>query len=330
MDTIENMSGIFSQTLLTFGQIRITWLSVLLFILLFMLVVSFVFLARSTYRTYLRNSFCRDYKIQLGKSLLIRRRKGGESNSYQLVFPVWTYPKKDGSCDLRRKENSIKYGKCTLSVGPYQIECNSPIRIVWLANTLRKHGIEIEKTTMEIAKYHEAVRLRNRRAAIQSATSLYEQFCNDPYEFEEFCAAVFRDEGYEAATTARSADGGWDVELRQHDGSLIGIVECKCFDPSIEKVGRPLVQKLVGANKICHASQLFFATTSDYTSAAVEYGRQVGVKLINGEQLCRMAKRSIGQSGTSTAISLDEWKLTRDDLILLYPPDRPPADIDAG
>lgn len=55
------------------------------------------------------------------------------------------------------------------------------------------------------------------------------------------------------------------------------------------RIGRPLIQKLVGANQIVGAGQMMFFTTCDFSKEAVEYAERVGVRLINGPMLAKKA-----------------------------------------
>ncbi len=100
-----------------------------------------------------------------------------------------------------------------------------------------------------------------------------------PIEFEGFCANLFRKQGYLAEITPASNDGGYDIVLTDTEGQ-VGVVECKCFSTN-NIVGRPLIQKLVGAGKAIGAKYMFFVTTSGYTQAAKDYAEEMNVKLIN-------------------------------------------------
>lgn len=62
------------------------------------------------------------------------------------------------------------------------------------------------------------------------------------------------------------------------------VVECKCYPPET-KVGRPQLQKLVGANATIHADQIWCITTSGYTGDAILYAKEVGIRLFNGSDL---------------------------------------------
>ncbi|WP_195634996.1 restriction endonuclease [Blautia massiliensis (ex Durand et al. 2017)] len=54
------------------------------------------------------------------------------------------------------------------------------------------------------------------------------------------------------------------------------------------KVGRPNIQKLVGANNVVLADKMIFITTSDFSGVAISYAEEVEVKLINGNKLMEL------------------------------------------
>ena len=67
------------------------------------------------------------------------------------------------------------------------------------------------------------------------------------------------------------------------------IAECKLY--TADMVGRPLIQKLVGANATQRADKMVFITTSRFSKPAVDYATEQKVWLIDGEELQRMIDR---------------------------------------
>ncbi len=94
--------------------------------------------------------------------------------------------------------------------------------------------------------------------------------------------------GYEYEVTPPTNDGGYDILLRKNGKSII--VECKCYSPD-KNIGRPSIQKLVGANQIVQADRMLFITTSDFSQAAVEYAETTGVELINDYGLLEIMRK---------------------------------------
>ena len=122
---------------------------------------------------------------------------------------------------------------------------------------------------------------------IPTIADLLRWYADCPQEFEKFCAELFKKMGYEAQTTAGSNDGGYDIAMRK-DG-IDYIAECKLY--TADMVGRPLIQKLVGANATQRADKMVFITTSRFSKPAVDYATEQKVWLIDGEELQRMIDR---------------------------------------
>ncbi|MDB8545800.1 restriction endonuclease [Turicibacter sanguinis] len=108
----------------------------------------------------------------------------------------------------------------------------------------------------------------------------------NPYQFESYIGDYFRDQGYTVHQTAKSNDGGKDLIL--HKGGKTYYVECKKYARS-NSIGRPLIQKLVGAAHPTGAKAIF-VTTSKFTNGAVAEAKRSNVQLIDGNRLMRMLK----------------------------------------
>lgn len=118
--------------------------------------------------------------------------------------------------------------------------------------------------------------------------------------------------------TPPARDGGYDLLLTRGDERWI--VECKCYARHV-RVGRPALQKLVGANNIVGADYLVFVTTSDYTADAVAFARQLGMVLVNGDDLVRMSAEVGFGAATPTHLDVANVELSRAELLRHYPPD---------
>ena len=153
----------------------------------------------------------------------------------------------------------------------------------------------------------------------QTIDAITRQFKENPTDFEEYCAQLFRLQGWIATVTPPSRDGGYDILLQDKRG-ITCIVECKCYQPSA-KIGREAIQKLVGANAIRKANQAMFITTSDYSPDAIQYANQTGVKLVNGSGLIQYAKQCGFGGQSSLPLTQGEWFLTQKDVAKHYPPD---------
>ncbi len=119
--------------------------------------------------------------------------------------------------------------------------------------------------------------------------------------------------------TSQTNDGGFDIILQTKAGEK-GLVECKCYQPNTS-VGRPLVQKLVGANAVEKAVFLIFVTTGIFSENALQYAKETDVKCINGDELIKIHKKYYPSNKGSSSATYEEWKLTGEYLYPLFPPD---------
>lgn len=268
----------------------------------------------------LRDMFKDAYRISLSENVRVTFYDDCGVGSFSLSIPRWEFANSDGSRDKRRKANRIIVpGMSSLSVGCYTVTSSDATQIVWLANTLREKGEEIQKTLEEQQKQRDVLRVAQQARKAQTVEGMVACFSANPSDFEEWCAGLLRQNGYQAEVTPPSRDGGYDITFVDSVGRS-GIAECKCFNVN-HKVGRPLIQKLVGANASMQACRLLFMTTSSFTPDAFEYAKEAGVELLDGSALVGLGKRD---ATTALSVSPRDWMLSWEDLAAMYPPDYPP------
>lgn len=141
-------------------------------------------------------------------------------------------------------------------------------------------------------KYPDSIYTMNIYDEDWTIDSVIDAFKKSPYLFEYFCADIFENMGYAVDITPSSNDGGYDLLLKNRND--IFLVECKCFDLH-NKVGRPILQKLVGVNALLHATGLIVVTTSCFSKAAIKYAREIGMNLIDGMRLELLVRRFFEQ-----------------------------------
>lgn len=246
-----------------------------------------------------REAFMREFGLQtLSKFVTVKVNNIGlfvknpqiqvlREDAYHLEFPTWMYAKSDGTADLRIRQNPIVWGTCYFYLGKYQVLTKRPDIMIKLVRELRAKGFEIPWCEQELEKWD---RLSARYIQVFSqkqAEKIYRRFQLNPYRFEEFCTDLLNKMGYSAHTTKASNDGGYDIIGHNHTRETF-VCECKCYEPTA-RIGRPLIQKLVGANYVVGAKHMLFITTCDFSKEAVEYAGQVGVCLINGPRLAKKA-----------------------------------------
>lgn len=258
----------------------------------------------------LQAEFCNNYGIdELFPSVRIYKlEQPAVHNWFTLQYPSWLYSKQDGCRDARRSGNRILWKNSLITIGNYNLVSKYPFDIVKTVQKLRLAGNTIDLCDEEIAIYQDLLQRRNRVIELNNALSIYEQFQNDPVQFEYFCARLFESQGYRCQVTPPINDGGYDIAFSK--GLEKGIIECKCFKPG-NNVSRPAVQKLVGAN-MNDVDRLIFITTSSFTGAAIEYAAQKNVELIDGKKLLTMISHN--SCHDSRKISPSEYHLQVSDL----------------
>jgi len=112
-------------------------------------------------------------------------------------------------------------------------------------------------------------------------------------EFEQFIARLFEALGYvNIQLTSDIGDEGKDIELELSipmGGTMKFLVECKHWQKTA--VGRPVVQKLHSAVVTDPTVDGGIIVTSGrFTSGAVEYAGKTGIKLVDGDELYRLAR----------------------------------------
>ena len=146
----------------------------------------------------------------------------------------WRYANQDKTRDQRRKGNKINWKNSCLMIDSYKIFMKNPMQMVRLVRHLREEGYEILPCAIEIEKKR-LLRKSDDTYRSGSSRELHKRFQEDPFSFEEYCAALFRAMGKRAHTTPRTNDGGYDVIVSDNNG-LNGIVECKCYAPDSKAV----------------------------------------------------------------------------------------------
>lgn len=145
---------------------------------------------------------------------------------------------------------------------------------------------------------------------------IYEEFIRNPREFEYFCADLLRSEGWKCTVTQATNDGGYDIEF--HRGDETGIAECKCYAVT-RNIGRPMIQKLVGAN-VKHTDRMLFMTTASFARTAEEYASLQGVELIDGEKLAEMLHAMSHKKEQNDSLpDTYQWQIS--DMARYVPPD---------
>ena len=192
---LEKVTGISSATLIKYFQYAVAALLILLSMLIL----------QRVYRLLLPRRFAHRYHIsRLPKQTIIKRRLPISRNTYELRFPSWQYANADGTRDQRRKGNHVNWQSSCLLIDSYKIFMKNPLQMMRLVRHLREEGFEIAPCSQELKKQESQFSaLSSYRSG--SSKELHRRFQSDPFEFEEYCAALFRAMGKRAQTMIQMA-----------------------------------------------------------------------------------------------------------------------------
>lgn len=239
----------------------------------------------------LRIAFGRAYSVRVPFSVRVGvDLHPDDVGSFSMGYPQWRSAKKDGTRDRRTNDLHVIKNRTLILIDGWKLCGKNPFEAYGLVRDLRRNGQVVVPCQEERLKRSEAASQILRRRDSGSIDDIISAFEDRPTDFEGFCADMFRTLGWTAETTPPTNDGGYDISMRGETGAT-AIVECKCYARN-HHVGRPVVQKLHGANATVGAQEMMVVTTSSFTQGAVEYAAQTGVRLIDGPQLLSLCRRA--------------------------------------
>lgn len=206
-----------------------------------------VFFCKKLKKSHLRKHFEEAYHVTLPHdSKLYKVKQPWPANAFALRYPHWASARANGLADRRCRNNRIVWDPCILCIGTYQVDIDNPLVMLRVVRDLRQNGASISLCKEEKEKLKLKHTKEKTLNAVKGVEIILEAFENTPTQFEQFCAIIFESLGYTATVTPCVKDNGYDIVLKK-DGKT-GIVECKCYALT-NKVGRPAIQKVVGANQ---------------------------------------------------------------------------------
>lgn len=277
---------------------------------------------KEAYRRRIRETFSNAYDIAIPDEIALEYdgniAEGG--NNYLIIsFPHWRYANLDGTRNHVRVGNGIECDVSEFHCNGWSAYCKSPLDMYHFVLDARQHGLPIPLCEEEEDKKSDVKHSYITSLVENKIDAIIDKFSPNPTDFEGYCAKLFENLGYEAEVTPPIADGGYDIKLTAKNGQK-ALVECKCFAQN-HKVGRPLLQKLSGANSTENVDTLIFITTSDYSKPAIVYAQEVGMKLINGTQLLNLRKQCGYDTKKHKRLAYSDYILSDDDIFSHYPAD---------
>lgn len=257
--------------------------------------------------------------VRIPKGFRIRPAKVARSSgAFVLVYPRWRNARKDGTRNLRYRNNEVVEGLSTLEVGRWRLSSRCVFALYDFVVALRGRGHVIALSNEEAEKLTRLNEQEELRTAGVSRSRIYHRFASQPTQFEQFCAELYRGLGQQVEVTPPIADGGFDLRVLGPEG--VTLVECKCFHPA-QCVGRPVLQKLFGANAVEGAQHLVVMTTAAFSREARNYAQEVGMELIDGATLTTLCDQVWGGRPPVQGPTVQEVQLTREEHLEHFPAD---------
>lgn len=266
----------------------------------------------------LRHMIGKKYSVHVPFSVRVGLNRRHSSDGFSMGYPSWQAAKKDGTRDLRTNNKRIVRIPTVIFLGGWRLSVKNPFVAYDLVNGLRDAGHDMGLSPEEQWKLRCLTERERARSEATSIDGIVNRFRDHPTDFEPFCADLFRTLGWRAETTPPSRDGGFDLRMISPEGETY-IAECKCYSPR-HHVGRPVVQKLHGANAVEQAHGMMLVTTSSFSQDAVDYAAQAGVELVDGSALVGLCRRAWGGQPT-TIIPERSARMTRAELMSRIPAD---------
>lgn len=115
----------------------------------------------------------------------------------------------------------------------------------------------------------------------------------DPIAFEEFCADLWRRQGWNAELRQASGDAGVDVVLHRNEGGFNqrAVLQVKRYGPE-SGVSGPDIQQYSSLRQQENADVCVVVTTSYFTDPAQERAEELDVKLIDRQNLISIIEQS--------------------------------------
>ena len=251
--------------------------------------------------------------FRVGRAKVVRDR-----GAFVLVYPRWQAARKDGTRNRRYRHNEVVEGFSTLELGRWRLSSRSVVHFYDFVVALRERGHVIALSGEEAEKLTRLSEQDRLRVSGASRSHIYHRFAAEPTRFEQFCAELYRELGERVEVTPPIADGGFDLKMFGPRGKTL--VECKCFHPS-QSVGRPVLQKLFGAEAVEGADRLVVVTTATFSKEALAYAEAVGMELVDGDALVELCDRAWGCRPPAQGPTVQEVQLTLEDHLAHMPAD---------
>ncbi|SNY62277.1 restriction endonuclease [Paractinoplanes atraurantiacus] len=158
------------------------------------------------------------------------------------------------------------------------------------AACLRQLRAQVSARPERLEAVRPARRVHHSAAPLDDDRAGHDLYQMDPERFEDLVADLFRARGLQVVTTARSGDGGVDVEAQDPDpitGGLI-VIQVKRYRATITP---SVVRDLYGTVQHRGATKGILVTTSGFGPGSYEFAGGKPLTLISGAELADLLAR---------------------------------------
>lgn len=121
-----------------------------------------------------------------------------------------------------------------------------------------------------------------------------------PREFEQMIFRYFEELGFDAIQTPQTADGGYDILLKDKNTSRSTIVEVKKYARN-SKLGVSSVHQLLGSMMLTDAASAILVTTGGFSASALSMAQKSprSIKLLTLEELMSISREQLSVSASA-------------------------------
>ncbi len=123
--------------------------------------------------------------------------------------------------------------------------------------------------------------------------------------YEEICVEYLKLKNCTADVTCIGADGGIDIKIKDKNGSLLAVAQCKAWN---RPIGVNLIRELYGVMAAERVKHGIFLTTSEYSKDAIEFAKGKNLLLIDCDELITL----INNLGDKEKRKIDKLATTGD------------------
>lgn len=212
------------------------------------------------------------------------------------ILSTLTQSLKEKREEIQDAQNHVQIAEETAKKKEHEATSELHDSIQAAQDKIAKYEQQISENSIEISMCEQRITALRGKAleATKIASELeFRKICSlDGWEFEKYCAELFRLLGYSVKITKGSGDYGADLIL---DNSTS--VQCKLYS---NPVGLHALQEVYSSMAKYKTNRACVITNSTFTKQAIDYSRMANIELIDYGKLRKMVEYVLGKSGNTT------------------------------